>query len=208
MSGAVPPWTARPLSRAARVPRPCQWFPGAVGVGVGTQQCALLRAVVARCKGGGRASPGGVPRAVVRGVRFQALSLPRLPVLWGGCRGPLPTCCGRVCAGVGAQHCFLGLKCPVGGSVPQGWWVALPARVAFHRCQGRLVSGAVRPPAARPSGCGAGVARPVYPRRGWCGLGDPAPVSQRALLRAAVERCGSGGRVPPGGVPFAVVRGV
>ena len=38
LSGAVPPWTARPLGRAARVPRPGLWFPGAEGVGVGTQQ--------------------------------------------------------------------------------------------------------------------------------------------------------------------------
>ena len=55
-----------------------------------------------------RASPGGVPRAAVRGVWVQALSLPRLPVLWAGCRGLLPTCCGRGCAGVGAEHCPVG----------------------------------------------------------------------------------------------------
>ena len=37
VSGAVPAPAVRPLGRAARVPRPGQWFPGAVGVGVGTQ---------------------------------------------------------------------------------------------------------------------------------------------------------------------------
>ena len=50
-----------------------------------------------------------MPFAVVRGVWGQALHLPRLPALRAGCRGPLPTCCGRGCAGEGAQHCPLGL---------------------------------------------------------------------------------------------------
>ena len=60
------------------------------------------------CGGGGRASPGGVPSTVARGVWGQALPLPRLPAHWAGCRGPRPTCCGRGLAGVGA------LLCPVG----------------------------------------------------------------------------------------------
>ena len=37
------------------------------------------------------------------------MSLPRLPAHWAGCWGPPPTCCGRGCVGVGAQHCPLGL---------------------------------------------------------------------------------------------------
>ena len=44
--------------------------------------------------------PGGAPLASVWGVRGQALSDPRLPALWAGCRGPLPTGCG--CGGVRA----------------------------------------------------------------------------------------------------------
>ena len=43
---------------------------------------------------------GGAPPAWVWGVRGRALSHPRLPALWAGCRGPLPTCCG--CGGVRA----------------------------------------------------------------------------------------------------------
>ena len=83
---------------------PC--FAGAVGVGVGTRHrphsvrsCEPSLRVVGVAGGRPR---GGLPCAVVRGVRFQALSLPRPPVFWAGRRGPLPTCCARGCAGVGA----------------------------------------------------------------------------------------------------------
>ena len=61
------------------------------------------------CGGGGRASPGGVPSTIARGVWGQALPLPRLPAHWAGCWGPRSTCCGRGRAGVGALLCPLGL---------------------------------------------------------------------------------------------------
>ena len=68
---------------------------GAGGCGRGdpspTPQRGLLRAGFAHC---------GSPPAWVWGVRGRALSQPRLPALWAGCRGPLPTCCG--CGGVRA----------------------------------------------------------------------------------------------------------
>ena len=38
--------------------------------------------------------PGGALLAWVWGVGSRALSHPRLPALWAGCRGPLPTGCG------------------------------------------------------------------------------------------------------------------
>ena len=70
VSGTVPPLAARALGRAARVPRPV--CPGCVWCGraypAPAPQRAPLRAVVARCGCGGRASPGAVPCAVVRGV--------------------------------------------------------------------------------------------------------------------------------------------
>ena len=53
--------------------------------------------------------PGGMPSTVARGVWGQALPLPRLPVHWAGCWGPLSTCRGRGRAGVGALLCPLGL---------------------------------------------------------------------------------------------------
>ena len=137
MSGTVPPRAARPLERAARVPRPV--CPGCGGCGRGdpaaASQRAPLRAGVALCWGGGGASPGGVPSKIVRGVGGQAPSLPRLPAHWAGCLGPPPTCCGRQCVGVGAQHCPLGLHAVSGlraaGVVrgrPSGGWPATVVR--------------------------------------------------------------------------------
>ena len=95
-----------------------------------------------------------------------------------------------------------GAACRGAGGVPS------PLGVACHRCEERLVSGAVPPPAASPLGRAAGVPRPVCPGCGWCRRGDPAPAPQHAPLRAGVARCGGGGRASPGGLPSTVVRGV
>ena len=87
--------------------------------------------------------------------------------------------------------------------MPRGWWGAVPGGgVACHRCEGRLVSGAVPPPAAHPLERAARVPRPVCPGCGRWGCGDPAPAPQRAPLRAGVARCGGGGRASPGGGAF------
>ena len=198
------PWGGQPGFRD-----PC--VPGAVRAGVGPSTnptaCALAGR---RCSlwGWRKGVPGGVPSTVVRGVCGQALPLLELPVHWVGCWGPPPTCCGRGRVGVGGQHCPLGLHALWGlrsagvvGGHPQGG-------VACHRCEGRLVSDAVPPPAARPPGRAAGVLRPVCSGCGQCGRGDPAQAPQRAPLRAGVARCGGGGRASPGGVPSTVVRGV
>ena len=88
-----------------------------------------------------------------------------------------------------------------------GWRKGVPGGGAFHRCEGRLVSGAVPSPAARPPERAARVPRPACPGRGRCGRVDPAPAPQRAPLRADAARCGGGGRASPGGVPSTVVRG-
>ena len=209
VSGAVPPPAARPPERAARVLRPV--CPGCGRCGrvdpAPAPQRAPLRAGVARCGGGGRASPGGVPSTVVRGAWCQALSLPRSLVLrsvqpgFRDLRVP-----GAVDAGVWTQHrphsALAGRRCSL-----WGWRKGVPGGGAFHRCEGRLVSGAVPSPAARPPERAARVPRPVCPGRGRCGHVDPAPAPQRAPLRAGVARCGGGGRASPGGVPSTVVRG-
>ena len=192
---------------------------------------ALVRWCVALCGGGGWASLGGAPlRAVrpcgpallavgvaeerprggapstmVRAVWGQALSLPRLPVHWAGCCSPPPTCCRRRCVGVGAPHCPIGLHA-LWGLCAAGVVGGRPRGVARHRCEGRLVSGAVPPPAARPLERAARVPRPVCPGCGRCGRGDPAAAPQRAPLQAGAARCGGGGRASPGGVPSTVVR--
>ena len=89
--------------------------------------------------------PGGAPLAWVWGVRGRTLSHPRLPALWAGCRGPLPTGygCGVVrawgpvtnptaralsswlCALLGRHEgaqgggaSCLGVGCPVSGALP------------------------------------------------------------------------------------------
>ena len=107
VSGAVPPPVAGPLERAARVPRPVCSGCGRCGRGdpEPAPQFAPLQAGVARCGGGGRASPGGVPSTIVRGVWCHALSLPRPRVLWSGQPGFRDPCVPvAVSAGVGTQH--------------------------------------------------------------------------------------------------------
>ena len=211
MSGAVPPPAARPLERAARVPQPV--YPGCGRCGRGdpapAPQRAPLRAGIARCGGGGRASPGGVPSTIVGGVWCQALPLPRPPVLWSGQPGFRNPCIpGAVGAGVGTQHRPHSVR-PCGPLLLAVGVVDGRHRgAAFHHCEGRLVSGAVPPPAARPLERAARVPQPVYPGCGWYGRGDPASAPQRALLRAGVARCGGGGRASPGEVLSTILRGV
>ena len=186
VSGAVPLPAARPLGRTAGVPRP-------VCPGCGRCRCgdpapaprrAPLRAGVARCEGGGRASPGGVLSAVVRGVWGQALPLPRLPALWAGCRGPLPTGCGS--GGVWAWG-------PVTNPTACALASWLCALCGWHEGArgGRLLPGCgasgVGPsptPDCPPSGRAAGAHYPLAVGAGGCGRGDPSPTPQRALLRA------------------------
>ena len=101
------PLAARPLERAARVPRPACPGCGRCGRGISAPapQREPSRAGVARCGGGGRASPGGVLSTFVRGAWCQALSLPRPPVLWSGLPGFRDPCVpGAVDTGVCTQH--------------------------------------------------------------------------------------------------------
>ena len=107
-----------------------------------------------------------------------------------------------------STHCPLGLRALWGAACRRGAGRPSPVGAAFPRCEGRLLSGAVPPLASCPLGRAAGVPRSVCPGCCSCGRGDPAPVPQCALLRAAVARCGGGGKASPGGLPFAVERGV
>ena len=160
------------LSRRPGFRDPC--VPGAVGVGVATLPlphgvcpCGHLRkgapveGAFRRCKG--RPGSGAPP--------------------------PPPTCCGRGCAGVGAEHCPLGSHALRGlraagmaGAVPGGG-------VACHRREGRLVSGAVPPSVARPLGRAAGVPRPVCPGCGWRPRGGPAPAPHSYEFTGQKRHC-------------------
>ena len=211
MSGAVPPPAARPLERAARVPRPV--CPGCGRCGRGDSapapQRAALRAGVARCGDGGRTSPGGSPSDIVRGVWCQALSLPRPSVLWSGRPGfRVPGVPGAVGAGVGTQHrshsvCALaGRRCS-----PWGWRKGVPGGVLSTvvrgaRCQALslpwppvLWSGqpGFRVPCV-PGAVGAGVGTPHRPH-------NVRPCGPALLVVRLAE-----GR-PQGGVLSTVVRG-
>ena len=209
VSGAVPPPTARPLGRAAGVPRPvypgCGWYGG--GDPAAAPQRAPLRAGIARCGGGGRAFRGGAFQRCEGRLRSGAPppSSARPP---GGLSGSTTHMLWARMCGVGGPALSPWLACPVGAACRGDGGEPSPGGLACHRCEGLLVSGAVPPLAARPLGRAAGVPRPVCPGCGCCRRGDPAPAPQRAPLRAGIARCGGGGRASPGGVPFAVVRGV
>ena len=121
---------------------------------------------------------------------------------WGGLFGSATHVLWAWVCGCGGPVLSLWLACPVGAACRGGGGGPSPGGVACHRCEGRLVSGAVPPPAARPLGRAAGVPRPACPGCGWCGHEDPAPAPQRAPLRAGVARRGGGGRASPGGGAF------
>ena len=104
----------------------------------------------------------------------------------------------------GPTACALaGRRCPL-----WGWRKNVPGGVAFHHCEGRLVSGVVSPLAIHPLERAARVPRPVCPGCGRCGRGDPATGPTACAL--AGRRCSPWGwrkGVPGGGVLSTVVRG-
>ena len=87
-----------------------------------------------------------------------------------------------------------------------GWRKGVPGGGAFHHCEGRLRSGAVPPPTARPlSGLLGSATHMLWARVCGCGA-QHCPLGPHALwgLRAA----GVAGGRPRGGWPATVVRGV
>ena len=147
-----------------------------------------------RCEG--RLVSGAVPPPAVCffgvGGRGSSTRVSQVRSVWAWGASTGPTACA-----LAGWHCSL-----------WGWQKGVPGEGAFHHCEGRLVSGAIPPPAAGPLERAARVPRPVCPGCGGCGRGDPAPAPQRAPLRAGIARCGVGGMASPGGVPSTIVRGV
>ena len=199
-SGAGSQGSATRVSRVRSV-RACGPSTGPTACGLAGRRCSLWGWRKAVPGGGafhhceGRLVSGAVPPPAARPPE-RAARVPR-PVCPGRCR------CGRGDPAPAPQ------RAPLRAGIARlgGGGRASPGGGAFHRCEGRLVSGAVPPPAARPLERAARVPRPVCPGRCWCGRGDPAPAPQRAPLRAGVARCGGGGMVSPGGVLSTVVRG-
>ena len=152
-SGALPPPTARPLGGLPGPTTHWLWMRGGAGVGTRHQpHSARSFELALRAVGWHEGAKGGPPAAWVWGVRGRALSYPRLPALWAGCRGPLPTGCG--CGGLWAWG-------PVTNPTARAlasWLCALWGRHEGARrgasCLGvgRPVSGALPPPTARPLG--------------------------------------------------------
>ena len=200
-SGVLPPPTARPLGGLPRPTAHWLWVRGGAGVGTRHQpHSARSFELALRAVGAARERPGGAPPAWVWGVRGRALSRPRLPALWAGCRGPLPTGCG--CGGVRAWG-------PVTNPTPRAlssWLCTLWGRHEGARGGGRLLPGGGASGVGRspnldcpPSGRAAGAHYPLAVGAWGCGRGDPSPTPQRALLRAGFAHCGGGMRVPGGG---------
>ena len=195
MSGAVPPPAAHPLGRAAGVPRPV--CPGCGRCRRGDPAPAPhrspLRAGVAGCGRGGRASPGGggLPCCERRsGSGAAPFPTARPP---GGLSGSAThVLWARVC-GCGGPALAPWLTCPVGGCAPRGW-------------RERLGSGA--PPSLLPAlwadcrgllatccGRGCGCVRCVWClcgacRGAWCCL-SPVPLvpSLRCLVAVLCSPC-------------------
>ena len=210
VSGAAPPPAARPLERAARVPRPV--CPGCGRCGRGdpapshsVRPCGPALLAVGPAEGG---VPGGAACHPCEGrLRSGAVPPPTARPLGGLLGSATHVLWARVC-GCGGPTLSPWPACPVGAACRGGRGGPSPGGVACQRCEGRLVSGAVPPPAARPLERAARVPRPVRPGCGRCGRGDPGPAPQRAPLRAGVARRGGGSRASPGLLPSAVVRGV
>ena len=127
MSGAFPPPAARLGRQAARARCRCVLGTGAVGMGnpALALQRALLRARVARCGGGGGASPGGVALRRCEGCLRSGAHPPPPAGPQGGLLGSAThLLSARVC-GLGGPALSLWLTCPAGGCVPRGWWGAV-----------------------------------------------------------------------------------
>ena len=146
-SGAVPLPTARLLGGLFGSATHVLWA-RVCGCGGPTLSPWPACPVGAACRGGGGgASPGGGwPATVVRGVWCQALSLPRPSVLWGGRPGFCDPCVqGAVRAGVGTQHRPHSVR-PCGPALlAVGVAEGRSRGGGFHRCEGRLWSGAPPP---------------------------------------------------------------
>ena len=198
--GRSPTPTARPLGGLPGPTTHWLWVRGGAGVGTRHQPHSARSCKLAlRAVGAARGRSGGAPPAWVWGIRGRALSHPRLPALWAGCQGPLPTGCG--CGGWRAWGPITNptartLACCGGG-------IRVPGGGASCLGVGRPGSGALPPPTARPLGGLPGPTTHWLWVWGGCRRGDPSPTPQRALLRAVGAAWGC-----PGGAPLASVWGV
>ena len=197
-----------PTGRAAGAHYPLAVGAGGCGRGDPSQtpQRALLRGGFARC-GGGMRVPRGAPLAWVWGVWGRALSHPRLPALWAGCRGPLPAGCG--CGGVRAwgpvtnptARALSSWPCALGGrhegargGAPPAWVWGVRGQELSHPRLPALWAGCRGP---LPTGCRCGGVR------AWGPVTNPTARALASWLCALW-----GGMRVPGGAPPAWASGV
>ena len=142
----------------------------------------------------GRLRSGAVPPLTARPL--GGLMASATHVLWA-----------RVC-GCGGPTLSPWPACPVGAACRGGGGGPSPGGLACHRGEGRLVSGAVPPPAARPLERAARARDPCVPGAVGAGVGiQHRPHSVRPCGAASLA-VGLAERVPRRGVPFAFVRGL
>ena len=194
-------------------------------MGVGAQHCQLglhvLWGLHAAGVVGGRPW-GRWPATVVRGVWYQALSLPRPPVLWSGQPGFLDPCVpGAVGAGMGTQQRLgLGLGLGLGFGLGLGLGLGLgPALLALGVTEGRPRGGCLEPlrgasevrrcpsPDCPPTGRAVGVCHPRALGAGFWVWG-PITVPLACMPCGGCVPRGWWGAVPGEGGPATVVRGV
>ena len=167
-SGPLPAPTARPLGRLPGPTTRSVFVRGDAGVVTRHQPHSARSCELAlRAVGAARGRLGGAPPAWVWGVWGRASSNLRLPALWAGCRGPLPTGCW--CGGPRAwgpvtnptaralTRCGGGMRVPGGGASCLG--------------VGRPGSGALPPPTASPLGGVLGTTTHWLWVRGGAGVG-------------------------------------
>ena len=202
VSGTVPPPAARPLGRAARVPRPV--CPGCGRIGcedpARAPQRAPLRAGVARCGGGRRASPGGGAFRRCEGRLRSGAPPPPAARPLGGLSGSATHVLWARVRGCGGPALSAWLASPVGAACRGGDGGPSSRGVACHRCEGRLLSGAVPLPTARPLGRAAGVSATRVSRVRLVWAWGPGTCPTACAL--AGRRCALWGRrkgVPGGG---------
>ena len=150
-SGALPAPTARTPGGLPGPTTHWLWVRGDAGMGTRHQPHSARSCELAlRAVGAAWGCPGVAPLARVWGAQGRALSDPRLPALWAGCLGPLPTGCGS-----GGVRTWGPVTNPTARALAS-WLCALWGRDEGARggasCLGvgRPVSGALPPPTARP----------------------------------------------------------
>ena len=151
---------------------PC--VPGAVGAGVGPSTGPIACALAGRrCSLWGRQKgiPGGGAFHHGEGRLRSGAPPPPTARPLGGLLGPAThVLWARVC-GCGGPTLSPWPASPVGAACRGASGGPSLGGVACHRCEGRLVSGAVPPPATPPLGRAAGIPRPVCPGCRQCGRG-------------------------------------